>query len=184
MIRTSPRQQIIIIISALSIGVVLVVFLVLVPAIRQIRDVRRSITSTQNILEQQRNRTKHMRQAMNNLAEVKKTVADYELAAIRRGEELSVITTLERLAAEQRISQKLSAVFSGGEVAVPFYTFSFMLQGDFAQIRAYIGALEALPYYVIIDTLRFEKKTAGEIQPLTVQFDGKVYTRPESVLIL
>ena len=122
---------------------------------------------------------------MNGLAEVKKDVAQFEGAAILPGEELSVITTLEHLAQEHAIAQKLNVLFSRGQITNPFYTFSFVLQGNFQHLREYIRGLDDLPYYVLIDSLRFETKADGtDSPPITVRFDGKVYTRPESPLLL
>lgn len=178
--KTTLKQRLLIIITGMTSAAIAILFFVIIPTVREIMLLEQHVTETQQFLENQYERTKSMRKSIVRLPEIEAAVKGFSLATIRRGEELSVITTIETIAELHHINQTLDVTARPGESSV---TFSFVAQGTFQDLAQYIRALEVLPYYVFIDQLHFENrnpKTGDVDNPLlTLRFDAVIYLQSE-----
>lgn len=190
MARVSLKYQVISLIVFIILAIACVVIVITLPAIRHIQGLSASISATERILENQYEKTKHMRKSVQELPDIIDQATILQSAALKRGAELSLITALEELAAKNHVKQQLDVVFTDlnaespapvktGTKALhlPYYTVSVTANGDFKSLLAYLKSLEDLPTYISIDNLFMEKKPNINDQspPLTLRFDGRVY---------
>ena len=180
--------------TTISIAAVSVIIagIIIVPTIKQILSLKNSITDTQKFLEEQYDKTQRMRRSVHSLDEIIAQTEKFQNIAIQEGEELKVITELERLATNNDIEQSLrvqkidpkeiKGLPSEEEKKLPpilkkapYYTFSFSNTGDFKDHIAYLKELEKLPYYLNINALQFEKKGTDGI--LGLRFNANIYIK-------
>lgn len=143
-------------------------FLVILPAVKNIRQLKNDINSTQEFLEDQYEKTQKMRRSVHNLEDVIIKMKKFENISIRHGYELQIITELEKIATDHNIDQSLKAVLNKGNIKNSFltdipallqnndyYTFSFHSEGKYEDLLMYFKSIEELPYYFIINNLQF-----------------------------
>ena len=181
------KQQMFIVTSAIAAFGALVGFLIILPTFQSIRDLQTLIGDTQRYLEEQYERTKKMKKSVHSLADVTEQIAGYELAVVKSGDELSIITQLEKLAVASAVSQTLKVALtdqpetkSPGAEKIPstlrnkpFFIFSFVSEGAFNNLVKYLKTLEAMPYYFNIDSLQFSKNKDNDL--ITLKFSGQLY---------
>lgn len=122
--------------------------------------------------------------------QIKQEVKKYSQAWVKPGDELKIITELENLAHNHNIEQTLHISFvdekkdkkssdkkTAYNAMEKYYQLSFLNTGSFPDQVEYLKALEELPYYIIIDSLHWQKKKGGlnSKAPLTLRFDAIVY---------
>lgn len=179
--RISVKNQLIILLSAAGLLTLLISLAVIFPTVRRILELERDITATERNVEKQYQRTQKLRRSTHEIGDVIALTARYRESMIEKGQELPVITELERLAAAHNIDQTLVVNFAdkGAYLADPQYTFSFLNKGEFTDHIEYLRALEHLPYYMVINSLQWEKhdlKNIGQ-NPVTLRFDAEVYVK-------
>jgi len=81
---------------------------------------------------------------------------------INRNRELEFITTLENTASQENINQKINFSLSADKSGQIYQMVPLELsaQGSYRQILAYLNALEALNYYININSLEFNTGAA------------------------
>ena len=129
-----------------------------------------------------------LRRTVKELETIKTQAKTYGGAMIVRGEELDIITELESLAQQHQLDQTLNAAFSDAKSAAPnkpalpeYYEFAFLINGSFSKEIDYLNALEKLPYYIIVNNIKFENRQGHkkESDPIiTLSFKGIVYVKP------
>ncbi len=139
------------------------------------------IKQIQQDLENQYNDTQTMRRTIRELDAISEEVQQYKALAMPNGDELTIIEELESLAAIHHLSQTLGATFSNTPdpaVGLPYYTFSFVLNGPFQDIFSYVKTLESQSYYVLIPGMTLQK--TGDPGHATLKFEARIYARPTS----
>ncbi len=181
----TPKKQLILFNLVMILVAVGIIALVVVPYVGSIGDMRQDIASTQETLEARRAHVVESRRSIQELPAVEESVKKYQEMTIRVGDELAVITTFERLAAEHGIEQQLLPSFveqKGGKQQhpYPYYEFQFVNSGTYEQHVKYLRSLELLPYYVMIDSMQFEraKGKQGDSPDLITRFTARVYATP------
>lgn len=185
MYRLTVRQQIYVFIGMAAAIILLIVFLVILPAIHSIRELQFTIKKTHTFLEARYQAIQKVKKSVEILPEVERDAAIFSQAIIRPGTELEFITQLEKLAERHHIDQQL-AVSLATEASPrsvlrkqkdrPYYTFSFLNRGSFADHLSYLNALEQSPFYLIIDRLVLEKETnKDKKEQIIARFDGIMY---------
>ncbi len=177
--RFSIKQQTLFLLGLTAILFVAVGITIIIPSVRRIQNLKKDIEQTQLYLERQYQRTQRLRRSTHEIAEVEEKIQEYSGAIIRSGEELSLITEFERLSGLYNVDQTLMVnFFDGKNSGRPYYTFSFLNNAAFTDHVRYLKALEDLPYYIVINSLRFEKRQlrAAGGSPITLSFDAAIYT--------
>lgn len=171
------QQRIFGFIGIIVLTILVVVGLIVWPSINKIYGLKRDISTIENDMEQRYLNSLKLKRTMRELEEIKTQSTKYKQATIKKGDELQVITSLENLANAHDIEQNLNASLSKDE---KFYQFSLLNNGTFSNHVKYLRALEALPYYMIIKDVKFEKRqsSTGGSPTITLMFNGIVYVNP------
>lgn len=171
--------------------ILLVLFLisifVIYPSIRKINNIKINVEKLETELEDKYNNARKLRRTMKELEEIKQNVQKYQTITIKKGDELSLITTLENIAKKNNIEQNLDVSFfdytvdsknpKGEKPALDqYYEISFLNIGKYKDLLNYLGDLEELPQYLIIKNLTIEKKLKVEdTNTVTLNFQARVY---------
>lgn len=161
-------------------------FLVIMPAVKHIRQLQNEINSTQQFLEDQYEKTQKMRRSTHNLAEIVNQVEKFKDISATEGPELEVITQLENIASEHNVDQTLKATYqeksniASVKASLPvllrdknYYIFSFYGEGKYEDLMEYLKAIEELPYYFSINSVQLSVKSDSDIS--TIRFDGLLF---------
>ena len=121
----------------------LILFLVILPSLRHITNLKESVGLTEKFIEEQYLRTKHLKRSVRSIGEVQKQVEKFYLSLINQGDELKVITSLENLAQKHSIDQDIDVEFvdpaqkkivaknAVPRLDLPYYKFAFSNKGNF-----------------------------------------------------
>lgn len=175
--RLSLKQQFFLVTGLLFLGCIGMFGLIIYPSVRNMNTIGSSIREIQQELEDDYTETQAMRRTLRELETVHEEIAMYKSMAMPIGDELAVITELERLAEEHALAQTLGATYQptpDKEVGLPYYKFSIVLNGTFDNIFSYIQTVEARPYYVLINSIDLAK--SGE-DKATLRFDARIYVQ-------
>jgi len=185
------KQRLTIYIVCIILGTLVVAGLIIWPTINHILTLHNDINTIQQELENRYEKTQKLKRSLQELDSIREVNNQINQIAINSGDELTVITQLEKIANENNIEQNTDLNFFDTEkekasktdtkkMATPqYYKFSFLNNGYFEDHISYLKALEKLPYYMIIDNLNFEKRK-GEDQTkdkITLRFDAIVYVK-------
>jgi Tfp pilus assembly protein PilO len=186
----SLQKKLFIFISSIVLAVALISFLIVLPSLRQISELKRSINATEEFIEQQYLRTQHTKKSIRHLSEVLVQTEKFYNAVLKKEEELKIITQLEGLAAKNKIDQKIDLQFiepvaENEKTSVkkqpfdlPYYQISFSNTGEFQNLVAFLQDLEGLDYYLIIDSLQWGSPSAKREENLSginVKFNAITY---------
>jgi|SRR3989339_6322 len=188
MSRITIKQRIIILITLITAILIGVTLLVVRPAIQKILQLKKEINVIEGQMEASYQNATKLRRTVKELETIKAQAKRYSGAMIVRGEELNIITELESLAQQYQLEQTLNAAFSDvksasqNKPALPeYYEFAFLINGPFSKEIDYLSALEKLPYYIIVNNIKFENRQGHkkESDPMiTLSFKGIVYVKP------
>ncbi len=103
-----------------------------------------------------------------------KTIPDFPALLPKNGEELALITTLEKLAQDQSLSQKLNLSQTKAEFSehIDSLSLAIELKGDFLALLNYLTELKKMPLRLSLNSLHL-KQTETEI--LEAQFLTNTY---------
>lgn len=121
---------------------------------REIKRLNAEIDTQRFELEALYQKGQSLKQTLKAYAEVKPTIGSLNRVFLERGQELTFITALENIADTTQVTQqiKLSAAATGQtQKELPI---QLDLSADVARVIRYLGGLEALDYYVNINTVR------------------------------
>lgn len=154
--------------------VFILVFFIILPSCRDIKKVSSEIRDEREYLEKLYLRGQHLKEVKKNFKDIEPHINDLEKIFIAPGEEVGFITSLENLAADKGIEQKLelenlpTAKSKGEERIMPYETLplTITLQGTFPQLITYLIGLELLDYYVTINSLTIINASVKAATPI------------------
>ncbi|MFA5813059.1 MAG: hypothetical protein WC862_00905 [Patescibacteria group bacterium] len=172
----SLQRKMTLFIIGIAAVLIAIIFLVIIPSVSHIKNLKKDITKTEEFLEEQYQKTRNLQKSVRRFEEILEQTKKFNGIAIAEGEELSVITQLEQLAAQYNIEQNLDVRFNSEPAlgaGLRSYTFSFLNLGLFADQMRYLKSFELLPYYLNIDSLDWQaKQSEGAV---TLRFNATVY---------
>lgn len=186
------KQRLLFYITGITLGALSIGILIITPTIYKILSLRNDIGTIQQELENRYEKTQKLKRSLQELDNIKDVNNKFKTAIIQPGNELRVITELEKIAADNNIEQNTDLIFvdttqdkkvknadSKKYVLPQYYQFSFLNNGYFEDHINYLRALEKLPYYIIIDNLNFEKRKGEENikNKITLRFNGIIYVQ-------
>lgn len=188
MYRFSPRLYAILTIAIVLLAAAGIGIFVIVPAVRGIVAIDRSIQEIEHYIERQYAKTKLVRRSIQRLPEITAFTKELEHAAIDTGQELTLITLLEDLAEAHGVDQTLevkkhppageSATGIPAAVHMPYYTVAFVTRGRFENLLTHVRAIETLPTFVLVPSLAFDApQTPKDGHTVTARFTGYIFAR-------
>lgn len=173
----------------LLLAIVCLVFALIIPKVRHIKELHTSIYSTHKQVETDHEHVKETRRLLSDMKQSILLEKELHQALLSKGRELEMITSFEQLAQLHNIDQTLTVSLQPVS-GIPFlpltqlkklgveevYVIAVTNQGAFESLLAYLHAIETLPYYVIIDTMQWEKKgnKTQENNSVSLRFDAYI----------
>ncbi len=153
---TTPRQKIIISSSLTLVATAVLIVFITLPSIREIKALNEQIETQRTELEKLYQKGQLLKQTLKEYEEIKPTVATLDRIYIKRGEELSFITSLEGVANSNGLKQDIKLVSQDPKKTTAANTFPIQLdlRGELNSFLRYLTGLEAMDYYLNIDTIR------------------------------
>jgi len=183
MARISLKHKITLVTTTILIVITSIIFLIIIPSIKYITRMKQNIENTEAELEENFTKIQLLKKSIRELDTIKEKTQNFYFATVAKGDELIVITELERIAEKYDISQDLNVSYSDdapqnkeNKKDNPHYIFTFHNQGSFQNQLEFLRELDKLPYYIIIDKLQLTKTNVrDENKLINLSFNGKVY---------
>lgn len=182
------KQKILFTNAGITAALVLIAGAIIYPTIKNILQLQGDINTIQTQLEERYEKSQKLKRSLKEFAKIKSVIAEMKKTLAMPGDEMAIITAVEKLAAEYQIDQTFSINFIDEqkqkiENATPrvlpqYYRLSFLNNGLFNNHLSYLSALQKLPYYIIIENINLEKRIQGEKKsaaPITSRFDAIIY---------
>ena len=161
----TPRQKIIFSTSLTLVLTGALLAFVTLPSIREIKSLNEQIYAQRSELEKLYQKGQLLKQTLKEYEEIKPTTAALERIYIKRGEELSFITTLEAIANTNQLNQEIKLGTQDPKKLTNQLPIQLEINGSLPKFIHYLASLEALDYYLNIDTLRLNSASRNRARP-------------------
>lgn len=158
----NPKYNRIIIIFAAIIISLLILFIILLPTLKKIKQMTQDIYSQRVALEKLYLRGQSIRKSKENYEKIKDDIKQLENVFNYVGQELNFITALEKIAEEKNISQIINIKNGGKEstkkpVNEDYHSIEVVvnLNGNYNDLIRYLEAVQNLDFYFNINYLDF-----------------------------
>ncbi|MBI5731761.1 MAG: hypothetical protein HY982_00170 [Candidatus Magasanikbacteria bacterium] len=172
--------------GAASLASLLLIFGIIYPKAAAIKNLNQKITALRSELEIKHELAKQIHKSNVNLATAKKLTEDLNSRFLKKGEEIKLITLLEKKAEKFNLNLSLSLDSSYQKTEYDLFSLalSFSLSGDFANLLRFLDELQNNSYFFSITDLSFFKgKPANPAvpptasPPITLTFKAMVYAQ-------
>ena len=148
----NTEKKTILILTIFSVVTLAIIFGIIFPTVRYIKNLEQDTSVMREYLEKKYENTRTIRTSKKKIEEIESIVATYPNYLFYRGDELNLITSLENLANNNKVTQRIdnSNLDKPGNII----TLSLTINGDYQNIIKYLSALEKEKYYFIITNLQ------------------------------
>lgn len=145
----------------------------IVPATLSLRRIRAEITQERAVIEEQYAQRSFLRQTVANLQQIRGSTQLLNQYAIREGQELRFVQSLEDIAAANGVEQYLQLETANQREITPWQRVipvTVRVRGDFADVVRYFRATEQLPYHLQFTSIAMQpinkstKVLGGELE--------------------
>lgn len=181
-------------IQLLTVLIISIIFIIigaiLIPAILEIKKLKQTIEEAKQQIESDYQKTMLLRKSISELEKIGKETEKFKQSNIIKGDELTLITTLEKIAEQNNIFQELKvnlvekAIPTGKNndtdekiIFKPHYLLSFQNKGNYLDLLNYLQDIEKMPYYLIIDEMSFSKSEEKLIEQIILSFSARTYIK-------
>lgn len=150
---------------------------IIYPQYRGIEKINQEILAVHKTLEQKFETTKQMHKSQINLIAAKKIGAELQLLFVKKGEEIKLVTALERLAEQLCLEQNLSLSSTANKVSEHLSDFDLQITvvGNFQNLMKYLEALEKNDYLFAITGVSLNSKNGPA--SLLLSLKAKIYVQ-------
>ena len=140
------------------------IYLVIIPTINDIKKMGEEIEAQRIDLEQKYIKGQSLRQLTENLKEIEPQLIMLDQIFIKQDYELEFITKLEDIAAQNNISQTISLDTAKINKEKSYQTLPLRLaaRGNYKNMMNYLTNLEALDYYININSMDLSSASAKQ----------------------
>lgn len=154
-VKLNLKNKIILSLASFLVFIFIVIYFVIIPSIRDIKNIRDEIEAQRVDLERRYVKGQSLRNLSEKLQKAEEKIHVLDQVFIGKEEGLEFVTTLEGIAGKNGVSQKINllpslAADNGYYQLVPLQLFP---QGNFNQLMNYLVGLETLNYYINIKSL-------------------------------
>lgn len=155
LLKFSLKNKIILSFFSFVLVVFSLVYFIIVPTIKDIRNIDKEIEGRRIKIEERYRRSLNLKQSMNNLKKIEPRLILLDQIFINKSRELEFITAIENEANDNQITQKINLKPPQAEENTKFQKSSLELnsKGKFDKQLKYLSALESLSYYINIKLL-------------------------------
>jgi len=141
----------------------LIVYLIIIPTINNIKQLRVNIVTQKVDLEKEMAREKNINILSEKLDKIEPQMKKFEQIFINQNRELEFITTLEDIALSNKVLQKINLNLNAVKTEQTYKKIPLRLniQGNFYNLLQYLTSLENLNYYINITSLEMTKEISS-----------------------
>jgi len=174
------RTRIIIIFFINVLIIYLIIFFIIIPRVEFIREKGREIVDRRRFLEEQYIKAKNFRENNQNMELVDEDINKLDEVFVAYDNDLEFIETLEKVALENKVDQKISLDSKKSEEEQEFekIRLEILSEGSFLNVVNYLISLETLSYYINISSLdiyKLDQQTINNEEELSSS--GKVFCK-------
>lgn len=148
--RLNSEQRVIGFIAIFSLLIVTIILAIIWPTQRYLQSLDEETSNLRGYLEQRYRRSLSVRSSLQKIKTMKSgVVAEYPRYLFHRGQELTLITALETIATQNKVTQKI-ITSNFDDRSSRFLTLSLSATGSFSQLLHYLSDLERIHYFLII----------------------------------
>ncbi len=147
------EKRIILTVLALFCCIALLIGGLIIPSIRYIDATDNATYNLRSYLERRHERSVGFRSALDRYDKVKAEAPTFDSHIFHAGHELELITTLENIAAQNKVKQKVNS----SNLDAPSnqrITVSILISGSYADVLHYITDIERLDIFLSIDNMQ------------------------------
>jgi len=167
----SLKKKITILLALFPLVMAAIVFFVVIPSVNDIKAIKNEIEEQRIDLEIKYKKGQSLKKLSENLKTVEPQIAKLDKIFINEDTALDFITTMEKIANDNRVAQNMNLLSSksakkNGYKKMPL---QITAKGDFVNLLNYLIDLEALDYYVNVNSLEmtsFEQAGKGNVKML------------------
>ncbi|OGH69580.1 MAG: hypothetical protein A2754_03060 [Candidatus Magasanikbacteria bacterium RIFCSPHIGHO2_01_FULL_47_8] len=151
--RFSLEKKIIFIVAAFALVSLLIIFTIIWPTIIRIKELDRETYELRVYLEKRYERSLNQRSTLRRLDEIKLAVQGFPDHIFNAGEELRLITTLEGIAAKNKVAQRITGS-NVDKITNQSLKISLTITGDYTRVLSYLTDIENLDYFLTVQQLQ------------------------------
>ena len=188
MTRLTLKQKILFTLGLIAAILLIILGFIIYPAANKIYRLQKEIRKIETELDKRFANSQKQKLTLKKLDEVSKEINLMGQTMLLAGSELGLITDLEYLADKHRITQNITVSLKEIEPAdrqadlTNYYLFTFSNEGKFSDQAQYLAELENLPFYLITDNVKWEKRKEDKNGKSTIilSFNSIIYVDPIS----
>lgn len=168
--KISPKQKLFVNIGLLLILNILFIYLLILPAISNIKKSRNDILNLKIDLENKIIREKNLYILNEKISKVNPQLEKINQIFISQNQEIEFITTLENLEKKYNVSQKLNIDLNNrqGEEGLNKIPISTNTSGNFRNLMDYLANIESLNYYINIESISLSNGSDNSLSSKSV----------------
>ncbi len=121
------------------------------PTIRYIKKINQETETLRLYLQKKYDATISLRSSVHKIAQIKSAVSLYPDRLFHVGDELKLITALEKIAAEDKVSQKIEGSNLDKLIPGQNLNLSLNIRGEYLNTLKYLADLKKLDYFIIAE---------------------------------
>ncbi len=152
----------------------LIVYLIIIPTINDIKQLRVNIITQKTDLEKKIAREKNINILSEKLDKIEPQMKKFEQIFINQNRELEFITTLEGVALSNKVLQKINLNLNAAKTEQTYrkIPLELKIQGNFNNLLQYLTNLENLNYYINITSLEITRGISSASTLLPIDTSG------------
>lgn len=150
---------------------------IIYPQYREIEKINKEIFGIRTTLEKKYETAKQMHKSQINLATAKKMSNELQSLFLKKGEEIKIVTTLEKMAEQSSLEQTFSLGSTSNKIKENLSDLDLRLTatGDFQNLMRYLEALEKNDYLLNISEINLSSKSGTA--SLVLSLKAKIYVQ-------
>lgn len=164
----TPKQKILSVIVFTILFTIAIFSLIAYPSIKIIKQLSDQIYEQRIELEQMYQKGKILKKTLHEYEQIKPIIPSLSRVYLTRGNELEFITSLEELATTSGVIEDKKLAAPDPKKVTNQLQYQLQISGDLKGFIRYLAALEALDFYVNINTVRLSTSTAQQTINQTV----------------
>lgn len=153
MLVDSAAKKIVLLVIGLTALATLILFFIIIPTIRNIKQIADDTYDLRVFLEKQNERALAAKVTQKRAAKVKEAVANYPKYIFKKGDELKLITGFETIAVKNGVSQLINST-NLDKISDNKATISLSITGKYDKVLKYLVDIEMMDNYVIIESMQ------------------------------
>ncbi len=155
------ERKIFITLILFALGILVIIIAIIIPSARMLLTLRDRGAAARLDLEQHHTEPVNVRSLIQDIKTLRITTSQYPSHLFKAGDELKLITALEKVAAQTAVNQKIeNSNFDA--ITNQKASVSLAVTGHYQNVLHYLESVENLPYFIIPEQITFSPREAGD----------------------